>query len=123
MTPHWGTQEKIFFGVRPEPAGLYKNRTGAIYKIQAGDRIWHENRNEPTVQSYMPGPSLVPNVWFEMEIAAQGDDYAVFLTNTNTGERRQTTSFQNADRERGQGPGFTACRSTPATPLLGVAFE
>jgi hypothetical protein len=65
----------------------------------------------------MPGPSLVPNVWFEMEIAAQGDDYAVFLTNTNTGERRQTTSFQNADRERGQGPGFIGVQIYPGNTV------
>ena len=54
-----------FYGIRPEPDGLYKNRTGAIYKIQAGDRIWHQDRNEPAVQDYRPCPPLVPGVWFE----------------------------------------------------------
>jgi hypothetical protein len=101
-----GDSTKEFYGIRPEPNGLYKNRTGAIYKIQAGDRIWHENRNEPTVQNYTPGPSLVPNVWFEYEIIVQGNNYTVFLTNTQTGERKQTTSFQNTDPDRGQTPGF-----------------
>ena len=101
-----GDSGKDFYGIRPEPDGLYKNRTGAIYKIQAGDRIWHQNRNEPTVQSYSPGPPLIPGVWFEYEIVVQGDDYTVFLTNTQTSERRQTTFFHNADAERGRSPGF-----------------
>jgi hypothetical protein len=84
---------------------LFKNRTGAIYKIQAGDRIWHLNTNEPAVQNYTPGPALVPGVWFEYEIVVQGDDYTVFLTNVETGVRQQTTSFHNADGERGRAPG------------------
>ena len=101
-----GDSGKDFYGIRPEPNGLYKNRTGAIYKIQAGDRIWHLNTNEPTVQSYTPGPPLIPGIWFEYEIVVQGNDYTVFLTNTQTGERKQTTSFHNTDPERGRSPGF-----------------
>jgi choline dehydrogenase-like flavoprotein len=101
-----GDSTKDFYGVRPEPDGLFKNRTGAIYKIQAGDRIWHLNTNEPVVQNYTSGPALVPGVWFEYEIVVQGDNYTVFLTNTQTGERKHTTSFQNADAERGRAPGF-----------------
>jgi hypothetical protein len=100
-----GDSSKNFYG-RAEPNGLFKNRTGAIYKIQAGDRIWHLNSNEPAVQNYMPGPTLVPGVWFEYEIAVQGNDYTVFLTNVQTGERKQTTSFHNGDGQRGQAPGF-----------------
>jgi hypothetical protein len=101
-----GDGTKDFYGIRPEPNGLFKNRTGAIYKIQAGDRIWHLNTNEPALQNYTPGPPLVPGVWFEYEIIVQGDNYTVFLTNTQTGERKQTTSFQNTDVERGRAPGF-----------------
>jgi hypothetical protein len=101
-----GDSGKDFYGIRPEPNGLYKNRTGAVYKIQAGDRIWHLNTNEPTVQNYTPGPSLIPGIWFEYEIVVQGNDYTVFLTNTQTGERKQTTSFHNTDAERGRSPGF-----------------
>jgi hypothetical protein len=101
-----GDSTKDFYGIRPEPNGLFKNRTGAIYKIQAGDRIWHLNTNEPAVQNYTPGPPLVPGVWFEYETVVQGDDYSVFLTNTQTGERKQTTSFHNTDAERGRSPGF-----------------
>jgi len=101
-----GDSTKDFYGIRPEPDGLYKNRTGAIYKIQAGDRIWHLNSHEPAVQDYTPGPPLVPGIWFEYEIVVQAEDYAVFLTNTQTGERKKTTSFHNTDLERGRAPGF-----------------
>ena len=101
-----GDSTKDFYGIRPEPNGLFKNRTGAIYKIQAGDRVWHLNMNEPAVQNYTPGPALIPSVWFEYEIVVQGDKYTVFLTNTQTGERKQTTSFQNNDAERGRSPSF-----------------
>lgn len=101
-----GDSTKDFYGIRPEPNGLFKNRTGAIYKIQAGDRIWHLNTNEPAVQNYTQGPALMAGVWFEYEIAVQGDHYTVFLTNTQTGTRVQTTSFQNTDAERGRTPGF-----------------
>ena len=101
-----GDSTKDFHGIRPEPDGLFKNRTGAIYKIQAGDRIWNLNTNEPALQNYMPGPALVPDVWFEYEIVVQGDDYTVFLTNLQTGERKCTTTFHNTDGERGRAPGL-----------------
>jgi hypothetical protein len=101
-----GDSGKDFYGIRPEPDGLFKNRTGAIYKIQAGDRVWHLNFNEPAVQQYTPGPALVPGVWFEYEITVQGDDYTVFLTNVQTGERTRTTTFHNTDGDRGRTPGF-----------------
>src|SRR4051794_32835762 len=51
-----GDSTKDFYGINPEPNGLFKNRTGAIYKIQAGDRIWQMNTNEPALQNYAPGP-------------------------------------------------------------------
>jgi len=100
-----GDSTKDFYGIRPEPDGKFKNRTGAIYKIQAGDRVWHLNFNEPTVQTYTPGPALAPGVWFEYEIIVQGDDYTVFLTNLQSGERKQTTKFHNTDIDRGRAPG------------------
>lgn len=112
-----GDQNKDFYGIRPEPDGLYKNRTGAMYKIQAGDRVWHENRNEPAVQDYRPGPALVPGVWFEYEIVVAGDDYGVFLTNTVTGERVRTTSFHNTDGERGRSPGLVGVQVYPGNTL------
>jgi choline dehydrogenase-like flavoprotein len=106
-----GDSTKDFYGIHPEPSGLFKNRTGAIYKIQAGDRIWHLGTNEPAVQTYTPGPALVPGVWFEFEIVVQGDDYSVFLTNTQTLERKQTTAFHNTDGERGLAPGFVGVQA------------
>jgi hypothetical protein len=106
-----GDSTKDFYGIKPEPNGLFKNRTGAIYKIQAGDRIWHQNTNEPAVQNYTPGSALMPGVWFEYEIQVQGDNYTVFLTNTETGVRQQTTSFVNTDAERGRSPGFVGVQA------------
>lgn len=100
-----GDSGKDFYGIRPEPDGKFKNRTGAIYKIQAGDRVWHLNFNEPAVQTYTPGPSLVPGIWFEYEIIVQGDDYTVFLTNLQSGQRTRTTQFHNTDTVRGRAPG------------------
>jgi len=100
-----GDSGKDFYGIRPEPDGLFKNRTGAIYKIQAGDRVWHMGINEPSVQTYQPGPPLIPGVWFEYEIGVQGNDYAVFLTNLQSGQRIQTTTFHNTDGARGLSPG------------------
>ena len=100
-----GDSTKDFYGIRPEPDGKFKNRTGAIYKIQAADRVWHLNFNEPAVQTYTPGPALVPGIWFEYEIIVQGDDYTVFLTNLQSGERKQTTKFHNTDVDRGRAPG------------------
>lgn len=70
----------------------FKFRTGAVYNVAA--------------QNYTPGPALVTGVWFEYEMVVQGNDYTVFLTNTETGERRQTTSFNNTDGLRGLSPGF-----------------
>ncbi len=112
-----GDTGKDFYGIRPEPDGLFKNRTGAIYKIQAGDRIWHLNANEPSVQNYTPGPPLVPGVWFEYEITVQGDNYSVFLTNTQTGVRQQTTSFINTDGQRGLSPGFIGLQAYPGSTV------
>ncbi len=112
-----GDSTKDFYGIRPEPPGKFKNRTGAIYKIQAGDRIWHLNTNEPTAQNYTPGPALVPGVWFEYEIVVQGDDYTVFLANLQTGERKRTTSFHNTDTERGRAPGCIGVQACPGNTV------
>lgn len=112
-----GDSGKDFYGIRPEPDGLFKNRTGALYKIQAGDRVWHLNFNEPALQNYTPGPALVPGVWFEYEIEVQDNSYKVFLTNIDTGVRQQTTSFDNTDGERGRAPGFIGIQVYPGSTL------
>ena len=113
-----GDSGKDFYGLSPEPNGLFKNRTGAIYKIQAGDRIWHLNSNEPVAQTYRSGPQLVPGVWFEYEIVVQGNDYTVFLTDTQSGVRVQTTTFRNADAERGVSPGFIGVQAYPGNTVV-----
>ena len=112
-----GDSSKDFYGIRPEPDGKFKNRTGAIYKIQAGDRVWHLNFNEPALQTYTPGPPLVPGVWFEYEIVVQGDNYTVFLTNVQSGQRVQTTSFLNTDTDRGRTPGCVGIQSYPGSTV------
>jgi Domain of Unknown Function (DUF1080)/GMC oxidoreductase len=112
-----GDAGKDFYGIKPEPDGLFKNRTGAIYKIQAGDRIWHLNANEPAVQNYMPGPALIPGVWFEYEIVVQGDDYMVFLTNLQSGQRTQTSHFINPDLSRGRAPGCIGIQPYPGSTV------
>lgn len=112
-----GDSTKAFHGIVPEPDGLFKNRTGAIYKIPAGDRIWHMNTNEPATQNYSPGPQLVPGVWFEYEIVVQGNQYTVFLTNTQTNFRVQTTSFNNTVAERGLTPGFIGVQAYPGNTV------
>lgn len=112
-----GDQGKDFYGIKPEPNGLWKNRTGAIYKIQAGDRVWHLNFNEPTVQNYTPGPPLVPGDWFEYEIKVANDLYTVKLTNLRTNASGQTTSFQNTDGERGKPNGFIGIQAYPGNPV------
>jgi choline dehydrogenase-like flavoprotein len=110
-----GDSSKDFYGI-PEPDGLWKNRTGAIYKIPAGDRVWHKDINEPAQQTYKPGPALVPGVWFELEIAVVGQQYDVFLTNTESGARMQTSSFKNTDVERGRG-GFIGVQCYPGNTV------
>jgi hypothetical protein len=112
-----GDASKDFYGIRPEPDGKFKNRTGAIYKIQAGDRVWHLGFNEPTVQTYNAGPPLVPGVWFEVEIVAQGDDFSAFLTDLQTGQRTQTTAFHNTDPDRGRAPGCIGLQVYPGNTL------
>ena len=112
-----GDSSKDFYGIRPEPDGKFKNRTGAIYKIQAGDRVWHLNFNEPALQTYTPGPPLVPGAWFEYEIVVQADDYAVFLTSLQSGQRVQTSSFHNTDVHRGRAPGCIGIQSYPGSTV------
>ena len=54
---------------------------------------------------YTRGLPLIPG------IVAQDNDDTVFLTNTQSGERRQTTLFHNMDAERGRSPGFVSVQA------------
>jgi hypothetical protein len=48
----------------------------------------------------------------------QGNDYTVFLTNTQTGERRQTTFFHNTDSIRGLSPGYIGTKTYSSTTVV-----
>ncbi len=117
---------KDFYGRLPEPNGLYKNRTGAIYKIPAGDLIVHTGGHDTVVQQYTPGPAVRPGVWMQYDIAVTGNHYEVTLTDTETGVSQLTSVFDNTDAERGLGriagapAGFLGIQSYPNSP---VAFR
>ena len=96
-----GDVNKDYYGRRPEPDGLYKNRTGAIYKIPAGDLIIHTGGHDVTVQHYTPGPPTRVGVWMQYDIVVTGNHYEVTLTDTETGVSQLTTTFDNTDTERG----------------------
>ena len=121
-----GDSSKDFYGSRPEPDGLWKNRTGAIYKIPAGDFIYHLNRRDAAWQQYSPGPPLVPGDMFEYEIRVAGDQYTVTLKNLSTQATQRTTTYENSDKERGiasvagQPAGYIGIQSYPGQT---VAFQ
>src|SRR5207253_1966934 len=98
-----GDVNKDFYGRKPEPDGLWKNRTGAVYKIPAGDFIYHLGRNDDRLQQYTPGPPVVPGVWFQYDIVGPGNHHEVTLTNTQSGASQITTIFDNPDAARGTG--------------------
>jgi len=118
-----GDVNKGFYGRKPEPDGLWKNRTGAIYKIPAGDFIYHLARYDDRLQQYTPGPPLVPGVWFQYDIVVTGNHYEVTLTNTQSGASQVTTVFDNPDTARGiaqlngQPAGFIGIQSYPSSPM------
>jgi len=118
-----GDVNKDFYGRKPEPDGLWKNRTGAIYKIPAGDFIYHLGRNDLRQQQYTPGPPLIPGVWFQYDIVVTGNHYEVTLTNTQSGSSQVTTIFDNPDTARGiaqlggQPGGFIGIQSYPSSPM------
>ena len=120
-----GDVSKDFYGIRPEPDGLRKNRTGAIYKIPAGDPI-PSGGVDQSVQLYEPGPPLMPGRWYEYEIDVHGSDYTVDLTDLTSGQRTRTSSFKNGDADRGvsdtngQPAGYIGLQSYNSSP---VAFR
>ena len=120
-----GDKGKDFYGIRPEPDGLRKNRTGAIYKIPVADPL-PAGGVDAAWQEYQPGPALLPDRWYEYEIDIRGDAYTVDLTDLSTGTRTRTTTFKNTDPVRGvaatgaQPAGYIGLQSYPAAP---VAFR
>jgi choline dehydrogenase-like flavoprotein len=121
-----GDVTKDYYGRRPEPDGLFKNRTGAIYKIPAGDLIIHTGGHDARIQEYTPGPATRPNVWMQYDIVVSGNHYEVTLTDTETGISTLTTKFDNTDGERGVAridgapAGYIGIQSYPNSP---VAFR
>src|SRR5579864_9164699 len=118
-----GDVNKDYYGRRPEPDGLFKNRTGAIYKIPAGDLIIQTGGHDVRIQEYTPGPPTRPNVWMQYDIVVTGNHYEVTLTDTETGASTQTTKFDNADSIRGVATvngapaGFIGIQSYPNSPV------
>jgi choline dehydrogenase-like flavoprotein len=118
-----GDVTKDYYGRRPEPDGLYKNRTGAIYKIPAGDLIIHTGGHDIALQNYTPGPPTRPNVWMQYDIVVSGNHYEVTLTDTETGASTLTTTFDNTDAARGVATvngapaGFIGIQSYPFSPV------
>jgi len=100
-----GDVRKDFYGI-PEPDGLMKNRTGAIYKIPAGDPIPHSGTLDVQAQTYQSGPPLIvgpwatPNAWYELEIRVTGQDYEVWL-GAEGATKTRTCKFTNTDALRG----------------------
>jgi choline dehydrogenase-like flavoprotein len=121
-----GDVTKDYYGRRPEPDGLFKNRTGAIYKIPAGDLIIHTGGHDTRIQQYTPGPPTRPGVWMQYDIVVAGDHYEVTLTDTETGISQLTTIFDNTDTQRGVAKingvpaGYIGIQSYPNSP---VAFR
>jgi hypothetical protein len=120
-----GDPGKDFYGIRPEPDGLRKNRTGAIYKIPAADPLPAGGLDAAT-QAYQPGPPLLPGHWYEYEIDVRGNNYTVDLTDLDTAAHTRTTVFQNTDADRGvaasggQPAGYIGLQSYNSAP---VAFR
>jgi choline dehydrogenase-like flavoprotein len=120
-----GDSRRDFYGIRPEPDGLRKNRTGAIYKIPAADPLPAGGVDAAT-QTYQPGPPLIPGRWYQYEIDARGDTYTVDLTDLDTAARTRTSTFTNTDTDRGIGvsggqpAGYIGLQSYNSAP---VAFR
>ncbi len=115
-----GDVSKDYYGRKPEPDGLFKNRTGAIYKIPAGDLITHTGGHDVRIQQYNPGPATRPGVWMQYDIAVTGNHYEVTLSDTESGASQLTTVFDNTDAARGVPAGLIGIQSYPNAP---VAFR
>ncbi|MGH9859969.1 MAG: family 16 glycoside hydrolase [Candidatus Acidiferrales bacterium] len=119
-----GDTRRDFYGRFPEPDGLFKNRTGAIYKIPAGDSIMHLGTTDVRLQDYVPGPALRPNVWFQYDVVVTASRYEVTLTDTESGQSQRTTLFNNPDAARGVAAitgapaGFVGIQSYPNSRVV-----
>jgi hypothetical protein len=116
---------KTFYGP-PEPSGLRKNRTAAIYKIPAKDAIPNSSQFDAELQTYVPAPNLRMGAWYEFVIDVRANNFTVDLIDTELNTQIRTTTFQNPDLARGVGLengmpiGFIGIQSHPGSP---VAFR
>lgn len=116
---------KTFYGP-PEPVGLRKNRTGAIYKIPAKDPIPNTGQFDAELQTYNPAPNFRNGSWYEFTIDVNGGAYTVDILDLELNTSVTTTTFQNTDVARGVGMesgkpiGFIGLQSHPGSP---VAFR
>jgi hypothetical protein len=106
-----GDPSKDFYGIRPEPDGLRKNHTGAIYKIPAKDPL-PGGGFDAEWQVYTPFLNLVPNQWVEMQVEVQGQRFVVSMRNPGAATWQQVTDFTNPDADRGLA--FEPGTTTPA---------
>jgi hypothetical protein len=95
-----GDPSKDFYGQQPEPDGLRKNRTGAIYKIPAKDPLPGGGFDAES-QIYTPFADAAVNQWFEMEIDVRGQRYVVAMRKAGDAAFQQVTDFTNTDADRG----------------------
>jgi choline dehydrogenase-like flavoprotein len=123
-----GDPRKDYYGFSEDQfdtsGGLHKNRTGAIYKIPAGDPIPNSALLDAQLQTYTTPPKLVPGNWYEFTIDVRGNKYTVDLMDLATQHTTRTTIFQNTDPDRGVGSdaqgnplGFIGLQSYPSSPL------
>lgn len=95
-----GDPRRGYYGT-PEPPGLRKNRTGAIYKIPAGDPIPNTGLFDAAWQTYTASPPLEVGTWHQFTIGVNGNNYTVDLKNLRTGATTRTSTFTNTDGVRG----------------------
>jgi hypothetical protein len=116
---------KTFYGP-PEPRGLRKNRTGAIYKIPAKDQIPNTHQFDAESQTYNPAPDFRNGSWYEFTIDVANSSYTVDIRDLDLNTSVKTITFQNTDGNRGVGfeagkpIGFIGLQSHPGSP---VAFR
>ncbi|MDQ3282088.1 MAG: DUF1080 domain-containing protein [Acidobacteriota bacterium] len=95
-----GDPSKDFAGQRPEPDGLRRNRTGAIYKVAAKDPLPGGGFDSES-QIYTPFADAIVNQWYEMEIDVRGQRYVVRMRRAGDPDFQQVTDFTNNDADRG----------------------
>jgi hypothetical protein len=95
-----GDPRRGYYGIQ-EPSGLRKNRTGAIYKIPAGDPTPNTPLFDAALQTYTAPPPLELGTWHQFTIEVKNNTFTVDLKNLRTGTTTRTSTFTNTDGVRG----------------------